>query len=461
MRSHYLLYIAAGVGIFLCGCNGPRGNLQTFNRYYVSGDNARAAQFAECKLGKKENPAGEDLLWALQLGSIERVDANYAASTQYFDRCEDMLKFFDERGEIGDAVCSVAVNDNIIPYKGEEYDGVMVNVYKALNFMAEGNGEYARVEFNRALDRQRRAKENYNEEIAELQDELDKKKAKSVFYQQNVDNPDIAAKIEEKYSNLSAFEAYPDFVNPFATYMAGVFFACEGDWGKAVDLFKESYGMVGENQYIAEDLLAVENRLGGKGDRGGTVWVIFENGLGPVKEEWRIDIPLFVATNNIKYIGIALPYLAFRDGAWPYLTAEADGRSYCTSVVCNMDRVVQTEFNKDFKSILTRAIISATTKAIAQYAMENQNNSGSSLASSLMALYSFATTAADVRIWTALPKDIQIARLPMPEDGVVRISPPAGGAGVEVCVAKWKNVVIYVKYVTRQSVPRFEIIGYK
>jgi len=461
MRSHYLLYIVIGAGIVLCGCNGPRANLRTFNRYYVSGDNARAAQFAECKLSKKENPCGEDLLWALQLGSIERADANYAASTRYFDRCEDMLSFYDQRGQIGDAISSAAVNDNIIPYKGEEYDGVMVNVYKALNFMAEGNNEYAGVEFNRALDRQRMAKEHFNAEIAKLQNELEENNKKSSVYQQNADNPDFAAKIEEKYSNLWAFEAYPDFVNPFATYMAGVFFVCDGDYAKAAELLKESYGMVGENKYIAEDLSAVENFLDGKGDNGGTVWVIFENGLGPVKEEWRIDLPLFVATNKVKYFGIALPYLAFREPAFPYLTAETDGYSYCTSVVCDMDKVVRTEFKKDFKAILTRAVISATAKAIGQYAMENQNNSGASLASSLFALYSFATTAADVRIWTALPKDIQVARFPMPKDGLVRISPPAGGAAFEVSVAKWKNCVIYVKYITSYSKPVYEIIGFK
>ena len=87
---------------------------------------------------------------------------------------------------------------------------------------------------------------------------------------------------------------------------------------------------------------------------------------------------------------------------------------------------MQTEFSKDYKGILTRAIISATSKAVAQYALESQNSSAGSLASTLTAVYSFATTAADVRIWTTLPKNFQIARFKMPQNGKLKIT--AGGS---------------------------------
>jgi hypothetical protein len=109
-----------------------------------------------------------------------------------------------------------------------------------------------------------------------------------------------------------------------------------------------------------------------------------------------------------------------------------------------MDRVVQTEFNKDFKGILTRAIISTTAKAVAQYALEQQNSSSGSLASALVAVYSFATTAADVRIWTTLPKDFQVAKLPMPPDRLINIEPP-GGQPLQLEIPSCKNALVYVK----------------
>jgi len=168
--------------------------------------------------------------------------------------------------------------------------------------------------------------------------------------------------------------------------------------------------MVRENEYIAEDLALTEKILDGQVALKDTVWVIFENGLGPVKEEFRIDLPLFVATDKVKYVGIALPQLKFRQQACPNLTIRAGEETYSTQMVANMDRVIQTEFKKDFQGILTRAIISATTKAIAQYAAQKNEDSSAQLASLLVAAYSYATTAADVRIWTTLPKNFQVAR---------------------------------------------------
>ena len=443
---------------FFAGCNAPKGQLAAFNAHFERFDYEKSAQFAEKKISKQKNPKGEDLLWALQLGTVTRIQQDYAKSTESFDKAEDMLKYYDEQSTIGDGIGSTVVNENVIPYRGEEYDGIMVNVYKALNFMAEKKFELARVEFNRALDRQRRAKEKFNEEINKLKSELDKEQ-QNEFTKSNVENPETAELLAEKYPNLHNFEAYPDFVNPFATYLAGVFFNLVSDHAKAVDLLKESYGMVGDNGYIAEDLSVTENILDGKGRLEDTIWLIFENGLGPVKQELRMDIPLFVATDDVKYVGIALPELYFRNKAHQYLIAEVDGNDYETRLVSDMDRVIQTEFSKDYAGILTRAIISATAKAIAQYALDKQDSSESSIASIFMAAYSYATTAADVRIWTSLPKEFQVARFPKPENGKLKVKRP-GSIPFEINIPGCNNAIVYVRIINNQAEPIFEVMNF-
>ena len=444
---------------FFAGCNAPKGHLATFNGHFERFDYENSALFAEGKISKQKNPKGEDLLWALQLGTVKRIQQDYAKSTESFDKAEDMLKYYDEQSTLGDGIGSTIVNENVIPYRGEEYDGIMVNVYKALNFMAEKNFDLARVEFNRALDRQRRAKEKFNEEINKLRTELEKEQQQNEFSKSNVENPQTAELLAQKYPNLHNFEAYPDFVNPFATYLAGIFFNLVSDHAKAVDLLKESYGMVGENGYIAEDLRATEDILDGKSRLEDTVWLIFENGLGPVKKELRLDIPLFVATDDVKYVGIALPELHFRNQAHQYLIAEVEGKDYETRLVSDMDRVIRTEFSKDYTGILTRAIISATAKTVAQYALEKQNSSNSSIASIFMAAYSFATTAADVRIWTSLPKEFQVARFPKPKNGKLKVKPP-GSVPVEINIPDCNNAIVYVRITTDQAEPIFEVIDF-
>lgn len=441
---------------YVTGCNVPKDHLTKFNRHFEKLDYENSALFAEKKIGKRQKPKGEDLLWALQLGAVERIRGDYEKSTEWFDKAEEMLKYYDEQSKIGDSLGSVIASDNVVPYKGEEYDGVMINTYKALNFMAEGKTDLARVEFNRALDRQRRAKEKFIEEINKLKAELEEKEKQNKLSRTNVENPKMREVLVQKYPSLYNFEAYPDFVNPFATYLAGIYFNVVGDHTKAVDLLKESYGMVGDNAYIGEDLRITEEIVNGGGKLEDTVWLIFENGLGPIRKEFRVDLPLFIATSKVKYVGIALPKLEFRDRAYPYLVAEADGKAYKTCRVSDMDRVVQTEFSKDYEGILTRAIISATVKAVAQYALQEQGSSGASLLSIGMAVYSFASTAADVRMWTTLPKDFQVARFKKPKNGKLKIN----SIPLDIDIPDCNNAIIYVKITNSQALPVYEVMTY-
>ena len=215
--------------------------------------------------------------------------------------------------------------------------------------------------------------------------------------------------------------------------------------------------MMPENTMILEDLDVVNQVLSDGTPIEPTVWVIFENGLGPVKEEFRVDLPLFIFTDNVRYVGIALPRLIFRQAASPYLEVKTGSTTTRTQLVGDMDRVIQTEFEKDFKGILTRAIISTTSKAVAQYALEK--NSNSSWAAVAMAVYSFVTTAADVRIWTALPKDIQTARLPMPENGILTVSGPTL-MPIQVEITDCNYAIVYVRMISAVHQPSIEIMTF-
>ncbi len=458
VKNRFFLFVLL-LPVF-AGCNAPKSQLGTFGGYFNSSDYDKSIEFAQSKISKSKNPKKEDLLWTLQLGTLERLRQNLRESNNYFDKSEEMLNFFDYQNAAADSVVAIAVNENIIPYLGEEYDGIMVNTYKALNFMALGENDQARVEFNRALDRQRRAKEKFAGEIKKLQNELDKEQEKKGSQaKKNVDNPEINQLITDRYPGLYEFEAYPDFVNPFTAYIAGVFFNLIGDHSKAATFLKESYGMVRDNDYIARDLAITEQVLDGKAELKDTVWVIFENGMGPVKEEVRIDIPLFIASDEVKYFGIALPRLVFREQAYPYLSIKAGDKSYNTQIVANMDRIVQTEFSKDFKGILTRAIISATAKVVAQYALNKKDDSSPKIVSFLTTVYSIATTAADVRIWTTLPKNFQVARLPMPPDRLITIAPP-DGESFPVEIPACKNAFVYVRIPRKQTRQVLDLITY-
>ena len=445
------------VVVMISGCASisAKKELSAFNTLYASGQYLDAADLELKKIGdEKSDPSY--LLQMLQAGAALRYAKNHLQSTKLFDECENIIKYHNEQwfGSLaGSAIASVLVNSASLDYHGEEYDGVMVNTYKALNFWKVGQNDLARVEFNRALDRQRRAKERFAEEISKMKEAIHQKQLEEnrkvkqnemdgIDIHKTVNNPEIDKILKEKYSNLYAFKAYPDFVNPFTTYMAGLFFLFEGDYQKASILLKETCGMVGENPVVADDFLTVEKILDGKKVQGHSTWIIFENGLGPEKQEFRIDLPIFLVSNKVKYAGIALPQLTFRSGAFPHLVVKTGGNATVkTMALASMDRIIQTEFKKRYPLILTRAVISMLMKTYGQYvAQKHLGNIGGLLA----AVYQLATTAADIRMWTALPKDFQVARIVTPKGGGVTIE-TADGEAYPVSVSEKKDSLIYVK----------------
>jgi uncharacterized protein len=434
--------------IFLVGCASAlqRQELNTFDQLYYTGQYNEAANMELKKKGKRTDSS--ELLQALEAALALRYAKQYQKSSDIFDECEEVIKRHNEQLLSTKAAANVGatlVNDTVLDYRGTEYDGIMVNTYKALNFWQAGQNDLARVEFNRALDRQRRAKERFAAEIAKQKEELEKKQNQNqsgLDFEKNANNPEIDKILREKYSNLYDFQSYPDFINPFTTYMAALFFMSEKDFSKAADLLKETWGMLEENPVVKEDFATVEKILSGQKDNKNYTWLIFENGSGPVKEEFRIDLPLFLSVDAIKYTGIALPKLKFRNQAYSHLILKDEGKELGqTILLSSMDRVVQTEFKKSYKMIVTRTLVSTLIKTYAQYLARERLGE---IAGWAAGIYQAATNSADIRIWTALPKEFQIAKFKAPNSGILSVEIP-GGDTINVEVPNNKNSLVYMK----------------
>ncbi|HSV26649.1 MAG TPA: hypothetical protein VLH60_02045, partial [Sedimentisphaerales bacterium] len=77
----------------------------------------------------------------------------------------------------------------------------------------------------------------------------------------------------------------------------------------------------------------------------------------------------------------------------------------------------------------------------------------------LTAAYSAATTTADVRIWSALPKNFQVASIPMPPDGRLTIMTPSNRA-YPLVIKPCEYAIVYVKMRTALDEPIIEVIRY-
>lgn len=430
--------ISLSVASIFIGCTAVTGHKDAMNNFDANLKNNKC-EFVE--IDNKIEAKDDVILWGIQGGSLARNCLDYTKSNELFDKAEEVYKEEVDKDNIVnntlESASSVFVNNNINEYEGNTYEKVMVNTYKALNFASLNDKENARIEFNRALDRQRRAKEYFESEIKDKKEANKKERQKNANASEIASNQKTQDAIYSKYSNLlNDFDVYPDFVNPFTTYISGLYFLLSGDNIKAKDLLKESVSMNPKNKQILDDFkMSDKNGLLNKSNN--YAWIIFENGQGMAKNEMRIDIPLFILTNKVQYTGIALPKIDERSVSYKYLDVNGEK----TSLVCNMDNVIKTEFKKRFPGTVTEAVLNTVIKTFAQQQLNKETGLIGGIAG---ALYQGLTNKADVRSWTALPKNFQSLRVKI-DNKPILIKNDKGELIKSVIIPNGKNAMIYVK----------------
>lgn len=410
MKSFYSIIFLFLVFLFV-GC-AYQENLNKFDTLYYGQKQQEAFDFS--KKRSKNN-----LLWQIQSGVSGYVLGNYKDSLSILDAAEELLNKHQSQGILSSSLSNTGatlINDNVKSYQGSLYEGVMINYYKALDALLLNDNARARVEFNRANDRQRRAKDYYQKEIkkaieAQQKDNKNKNPKASKEIQKNTSKDKIDSILNSQYSNLKRFGAYEGFINPLVTYVSGLYFSLQGD-SKGIDLLKEAYG-TNHSQIIAEDILLFQNHqyIPKK-----YTWIIIEDGKSATKKEFNINIPLYLVSNQVLYFGIALPDLQNGIDFYPSFDMEIKTGTKNFEEISLFDGIIANEFSKQLPFIVTRAVISAVYKASMQSVL---NDTLGTFAAIGGALFSAATTAADTRITTVFPHKVWLNRVQNNEEKIV------------------------------------------
>ncbi len=400
---------------------------------------------------------------------VEISNAYAKRSLAAFGQADERIVYWEEQAKIkvGSEAFALVTNQANIPYRGRAYDKVLLSTYNALNYLQLGQPDAARVELNRALQRQRDAVELNQKHIAEAQEQAAKARAGEVQDEKgqkaayDVDKaqadpstgPALSAALAASTANM---KAYGDYVNPFAVFLDGLFFSIRGengaDWERGRKSFERLAGLVPENPYVAFDAALGAAAAEGKAPDSLT-YVIFETGTGPVRDQLRIDIPTFIVTSKLAYVGAAFPRLEYNSNYLPTLTVGAGGQSLSTATVASMDSVVANDFKNEWPTILTKTLITTATKAIVQAVVQKQLDDQNPMLGLVgavgMSVLNASTNIADTRTWITIPKEFQYARLATPADRQLTIS--AGGQTRTISLDPGSVNVVYVKSISASS----------
>jgi hypothetical protein len=457
-------FIITGVLIYTSGCSSiidARKQKAPYISQYYSGNLKSAAADFKDKAADR-NGSGDELMWCLDAGTSAFSAGEYKTSLKIFERCEAILKEFRDRADIsardgGGETGAVFTNANALSYRGMYVDKIMLNAYKALDYLALNNMEAAQVELRRMRDSQKNVIKHFKDEIETAQKGIDAQNIKNQQKSANMGRADTSVSFESllknpvidkayKTSGDKANKLYGNLSNPFVTYFSAMGYFLENNYGEAMVDLRNLYKMIPDNKLVQQDYVTCAKKLGDKipdqlkeisplnySLNTNIVYVLFFNGRAPAlkQEKFQIILPY------VGYTGIAFPQYEYFQSPLKALQIDLKYKnrniSDKTEQIVDFDAVMSQEYHLQLPTMITRLVISTLTKEIGSYAAvaaARQAGSGAEIgAYALTGLYKWLFNTADTRCWETLPKEIQAARVPIPENHILTISPLSSLAG--------------------------------
>jgi len=438
--------------VLLSGCGPSVNRYLLIEQSLVAGDPQRAAAIVEQT--EKEYGAKGRLLYEMDRGMVLQLAGQYQQSSAALERAEEEVERLYTR-TIRSETAAFLTNDNTLPYEGDAYEHVMINVIKALNYAAQGQLQEALVE------------------------------ARRIDHRLNVLSDRVTD--ADQYRN-----------DGFARYVSGILYEATGDLNNAFIAYRNAYEAYGSMQgwskmptpsSLRSDLLRTAEALGlttefaeyrqafpdvewqssSSQEQLAQVVMISYNGRAPRKEDLFLDLPISLdalqlvlinrgvfrspyqrnrAVDSVLYglngqvVRVALPRLVAqktRVVSEGMLLTDSLGHSVTvrSEPAQNVTALAEKSLSERLPAITMKALARAATKYAmaesitrgAQYAAGRDGAPWVGLVVALLAHgLAVASEEADKRSWQTLPDEIHVARAWVsPGQYQVSIRPPGQG----------------------------------
>ena len=416
--------------MIFAGCATYYQKTLKFQSYIMEGDMEKAGNWL--KKNDKDSEGKNKLLYYMYRGWVNRMTGDYTASNADLEVADLMVEDFHKQA--GYEALALISNPAVKPYQAEDFEKVMVNYYKALNYISLGLYEEAMVEARRITIRLQELNSKYGEKKNRYSDDAFAHIIVGMIYEAGRD-----------FNN--AFIAYRNALNVYEEIYADNFGTVAPQQLKE-DILRTAY-LTG----FHDEVVHYEKAFGLKYEHhdmeGGELVFIWQNGFGPVKGEWSINFTMvpgeagFVTFVNEEY-GITLPfYIGDRSGdeqnqfrnlriiriAFPkYIermpvfsgaTIEWVGESRSLELAENVNNIAFKTLEDRMMRELGNALLRVAAKqAMEQVAREATKNSSKEdkldagdIAPAAITILNALTEKADTRNWQTLPHSIYYTRM--------------------------------------------------
>lgn len=414
------------VGFFFSSCAPSVQQYPQINKYLLNQDYDSAYNLVQ--KNKATYAERNAVLYYLDEGIISHFAGRYEESIQSLSRAESIMEELYTIS-VSKTAASFVISDNTVPYRGEDFERAMVNVFLALNYVGLGRWEDALVEA-RKVDSKLSV---INSKYAEGKKNVYKEDGFIRFLmgtlyeaEREINDAFISyRKAEEVYRN----DYLPNYgVSPPTILIEDLLTAAY-----AMDFDEEAREI--KKEYPSAPFVDPSKKR-----ELAEVLILHDNGLGPEKVENSFLVPM--PDHHI----VKIAYPVFKKRSYRISHGEItiknlkSGRSYrCTTVLMeDIASIAITNLENRINRIKAKAIARATAKYLlskqAEKTAEKQGGQLLALLTKVSAnIASVATEQADIRHWRLLPAEIRVGRTLIPPGeyrGEIKLV-DSGGSAVE------------------------------
>lgn len=348
------------------------------------------------------------LLYDLDRAMTLHLAGQYIESNKFLDLAEQRAEELYTKSLTLEAG-ALLTNDNTLPYKGEDFEQVMINLVSALNYIYLGEMDEALVEARKVDHKLNLLNDRYEKKNVYKEDAF-ARYLYGIIYEAKGEANDAWIAYRR------AYEAYQDYQTQYGTPIPQML---KPDLLRITDLL----GLTEEHQEYLEQFGTISWMRHKEYRRYGEIIFISYNGLSPVKEDSFITAPVPDGEGGVYILNIAMPHFVSRPTDVSHAIVKllgSEGVSTQKTVpVEDITAIAIKDLEDRIGRITAKAIARATTKYFMSRAMREKASKGDKPLPRILSdvgtnLYSLLSEQADKRSWRTLPGEVQMARLLAP-----------------------------------------------
>ncbi len=423
IKKHFGKSFVVSVVLLLTACaTYYKKNLQ-FQEYIQQGKFEKAEATLE---GNKKAQSGRNqVLYHFEHGYVDWMLSKYKESNEHLAKADRLIE--DQMKNYGREALALITNPSVKPYQPEDFEVVMVNYFKALNYLALNDYEAALVECRKINNKLHALNDKYKDHKNRYQRDAFAHTLMGLVYEANSD-----------YNN--AFIAYRNALQVYEEdYLPDFGFGAPDQL--KLDILRTAY-LTGFHQEVRFYEKKFNLNYDHKTNKGKELVFFWLNGFGPVKSEWSINltnvkgeggwitfaneeydisVPVYIgdkkeeeksAFEKLRFLRIAFPKYEERRPVYSDAIIRVGNKSEKFELLQDMNEIAfKTLRDRMIREVSNSVLRLATKKALEALASEQDDGLGT-----LVSITNALTEKADTRNWQTLPYSISYARIPFPDN---------------------------------------------